>query len=297
MGKKNKNMKKQFKNKKGFEKRGFSSGMKNFERARFKDPREVKKVSIDEINTNMLRERVEVKGLIERVVQTGGPTIFIVSDGTASLALKGFEKPGERAYPDIDVGDLIRANVEVSEYEGELEGEFKSIGKLSEGEKDELAKKIEEIQLSRAKVDAPEFLIKSVILDKLKDRFVKAATEIRLAIIQQRPIIVRHHNDTDGYSSGYALERAILPLILKEHSGEKAGWEFFLRAPCAAPFYEIDDSIRDSANSLRNNAKFSNKMPLVIIADNGSSPEDLMAIKHGKIHGMDFIVVDHHFFK
>jgi len=83
---------------------------------------------------------------------------------------------------------------------------------------------------------------------------------------------------------------------MKQHSSLKAPWEFFLRAPCQAPFYEIDDSIRDMANSLRNVAKFSNKMPLIIIADNGSSPEDLMAIKQGKIHGAEFIVVDHHGF-
>ena len=295
MGKKNNNMKKQFKNKRGPDKRGFGSGMKKFERVRFKDPRDVKALSIDEVSKDMLKERVELKGSVERIIQTGGPTIFIVSDGTASLALKGFEKPGDRAYPDIDVEDHVKAVVEVSEYDGELEGEIKNIEKLSEGEKKELAKKIVNLQLERAKVVAPEFLIKSPILDKLKNLYIKAATEIRLAIIQQRPIIVRHHNDTDGYSSGYALERAILPLIQKEHGGEKSAWEFFLRAPCAAPFYEIDDSIRDSANSLRNVAKFSNKMPLVIIADNGSSPEDLMAIKHGKIHGMDFIVIDHHF--
>jgi len=269
--------------------------VKKFERTRFKDPRDVKAVSISEVNKDMLKERVELKGGVERVIQTGGPTIFIVSDGTASLALKGFEKPGERAYPEIEVEDHVKAIVEVSEYDGELEGEIKSIEKLNDDEKKELAKKIEGLQLERARVEPPEFLIKSPILDKLKDLYIKAATEIRLAIIQQRPIIVRHHNDTDGYSSGFALERAILPLIQKEHGGEKAAWEFFLRAPCAAPFYEIDDSIRDSANSLRNNAKFSNKMPLVIIADNGSSPEDLMAIKHGKIHGMDFIVIDHHF--
>jgi len=284
-----------FNNKNGNDKRGFGGGMKKFERTRFKDPRDVKVLSIDEVNTDMLKERVEIKGSVERVVQTGGPTIFIVSDGTGTLALKGFDKPGERAYPEIDVEDHVKANVEVSEYDGSLEGEIKSIVKLDDHEKKELTKKIEGIQLERAKVEAPEFLIKSPILDKLKDLYTKAATEIRLAIIQQRPIIVRHHNDTDGYSSGYALERAILPLIQKEHGGVKAAWEFFLRAPCAAPFYEIDDSIRDSANSLRNNAKFSNKMPLVIIADNGSSPEDLMAIKHGKIHGMDFIVIDHHF--
>ena len=37
-------------------------------------------------------------------------------------------------------------------------------------------------------------------------------------------------------------------------------------------------------------------MPLVIIADNGCSPEDLMGIKQGKVHGLDFIGVDHHYF-
>jgi RecJ-like exonuclease len=61
--------------------------------------------------------------------------------------------------------------------------------------------------------------------DKLKSDFIKAATEIRLAIFQNRPIIVRHHNDADGYSSGFALERAIIPLVSKQHGGGKSPWE------------------------------------------------------------------------
>jgi len=70
-----------------------------------------------------------------------------------------------------------------------------------------------------------------------------------------------------------------------------------MRAPSVAPYYEIDDSIRDTALSLKNVAKFSNKMPLVIIVDNGSTQADLMAIKQGKVHGESFIVVDHHQFE
>ena len=38
-------------------------------------------------------------------------------------------------------------------------------------------------------------------------------------------------------------------------------------------------------------------MPLVVIADNGSTEQDLLGIKQGKVHGIDFIVVDHHFFE
>ena len=260
---------------------------KSFEPAR--------EMQISEITTELAKQTIDVKGVVERVVQTGGPTIFMVSDGTGTLGLKGFEGPGERAYPEIKEGDTIKSIIGVSEFRGELEGEIKKIFKLTPQEHETYLKKILDTQKQRAEIKPIPFLVESPILDKLRDKFVKAAKEIRLAIIQGRPIIVRHHNDTDGYSAGFALERAILPLILKEQSSEKAGWEFFLRAPCAAPFYEIDDSIRDAAQSLRNVAKFSNKMPLVIIADNGSSPEDLLGIQHGKVHGMEFIVVDHHY--
>jgi RecJ-like exonuclease len=242
------------------------------------------------------KETISITAHVNKIVQTGGPTVFVVSDGTGNLSIKGFIKPGVRAYPEIVEGLIIRAIVEIGEFQGEMEGEIKSMHILDEANKKHFLEGMKEIEKKRAEVVSPNFLVESNILSKLKKNFIEAATQIRLAVIQDRPIIVRHHNDTDGYSSGFALERAILPLIEKQHSSEKAGWEFFTRAPCAAPFYEIDDSIRDMALSLRNVAKHSNKMPLIIIADNGSSQEDLMGIKHGKVHGADFIVVDHHFF-
>ena len=261
-----------------------------------REPRVTEEIEIFKITSEFSKQSLSVKGIVDRIVQTGGPTIFVVTDGTGTLSLKGFLGPGERAYPEINEGDAIKSVIIVEEFKGELEGDIKSIFKLSEKEHEEYLGKILEIQRERAKIKPVPFLVKSPVLDKLRDSFIKAATEIRLAVIQSRPIIVRHHNDTDGYSAGFTLERAILPLIEKEQTSQKAAWEYFLRAPCAAPFYEIDDSIRDVAMSLRNVAKFSNKMPLVIIADNGSSPEDLLAIKHGQVHGMQFIVVDHHYF-
>jgi len=288
--KKNKNFKreeKRFKEGRNFERREIS-----FDIYRTKDKKKLEEISFKDVGKNY-----SVKGIIDSVSQTSGPTLFNLSDGTGALLLKGFESPGERAHPDILEGDAIEATVSIKEYNGSLEGEIKKIEKLSVESRANMLKEIKEIERERAKPENVDFLVKSQILEKLKDRFMKAATEIRLAIIQNRPIIVRHHNDTDGYSAGYALERAILPLIEKQHSSsEKAAWEFYLRAPCAAPFYEIEDSIRDTAMSLRNEAKFSNKMPLIIIVDNGSAPEDLLAIQQGKVHGIDFIVVDHHFF-
>ena len=243
-------------------------------------------------------EGFSITGVIEKVVQTGGPTVFYVNDGSGLLALKAFEKAGVRAYAHVDVGDAVKVALTLSEYNGEMEGEVSTMHRLNEDEQAGFEKRLRQRELERAHVDPPAFLVTSVLLDKLKDRFVKAATAIRLAVFQNRPIIVRHHNDTDGYSAGYALERAILPLVEQQHTGSpKATWEFYTRAPCAAPMYEIDDSIRDTAHSLSNAAKFSNKMPLVLIVDTGSGAEDLLGIQQGRVHGIDFIVVDHHRFE
>lgn len=243
-------------------------------------------------------ESFSLRGTIEKVVQTGGPTVFYISDGTGTLALKAFEKAGVRAYPHVDVGDAIMAAITLEEFNEELEGEVSTLKKMTGAEQEALKRELTQRELERARVTPPPFLVASPLLEKLKDRFVKAATAIRLAIFQNRPIIVRHHNDTDGYSSGYALERAILPLVSAQHgSSPKATWEFYTRAPCAAPMYEIDDSIRDTAHSLSNAAKFSNKMPLVLIVDTGSGKEDLLGIQQGRVHGLDFIVVDHHRFE
>ena len=287
-------MGKQKSNPNKFKKKAFKNQKKSFGRERIQEKPET--MTIEEINLDYSKKVIGFSGIVDRIAQTGGPTIFSVTDGTATLALKGFLKPGVRAYPEIEEGDAIKVEAMIDEFNGELEGEIKRIRKLDNHEKEKLEDSIEEIIVQKSKVEDDSFLIKSKILDKLKPSMIKTAEQIRMAIFKNRPIIVRHHNDTDGYSSGFALEKAILPLIEKQHGSAKAAWEFYLRAPSSAPFYEIDDAIRDTATSLRNVAKFSNKMPLVIIADNGSTPEDLLGIKHGKVHGMEFVVVDHHFF-
>lgn len=254
-------------------------------------------ITIKEITSKKrIKGIVTIQGIVNSVNQTSGPTLFSLSDGTGTLVVKAFEGAGVRAYPNIDEGDCVEAQISVKEYNKMLEGEAMKLIKLVDSKAEKVKKHIEQLQRERAKIIPPEFLVKSKILDKLKDRFVKAATEIRLAIIMNRPIIIRHHNDADGYSSGFALERAILPLILEHHGNEKALSTHYTRAPSNAPFYELEDSIKDTAHSLTGQARFSEKIPLIVIVDTGSSSESLLAIQQGKVHGIDFIVVDHHFF-
>jgi archaea-specific RecJ-like exonuclease len=305
MGNKKRDFKKSKFNKGKFGKPGFKQG--DFDKPRFSDRHNEHRAEIDlsrmeliqikDINLDLAdKDNLLISGIVDRIVQTGGPTIFFVSDGTGTLTSTAFLK-GQRAYPEINEGDAVKALVAIDEFQGEVEGKIKQISKLSLEEQEKFKREIEKIQEKRAKVQEVPFLIKSQILEKLRMKMIDAAYQIRLAIIQNRPIIIRHHNDTDGYCAGYALERAVLPLIEQEHDSNKAEWEFFVRAPSAAPFYEIDDSIRDTAMSLRNVAKFSNKLPLIIITDNGSTPEDLFGIQQGKAHGIQFVVVDHHFFE
>ncbi len=251
-------------------------------------------IDCDKIDFSFSGKRIIVSGVVQRIIQTAGPTIFEINDGTGNLSLKAFVSAGERSYPNINEGDVILSIIKISEFNGEIEGDIIKISKKTGEDAEKIIKNIEYKLRKKAKVNFNSFLIDSPILDKLKNKMIKAAEEIRLAVLQNRPIIVRHHNDADGYASGFALEKAIIPLIEKQHATPKASWEYFVRAPSSAPYYEIDDSIRDTASSLRNAAKFSNKMPLIIIADNGSTEEDLIAIQQVKIHGSDVIVIDHH---
>lgn len=250
--------------------------------------------TIDQVDKKMIGKTVQFKALVETVHQTGGPTLFTTTDGTGTLVIKAFDGAGVRAFPNVTEGMAIDALIELREFQGAFEGEVLKMRALSPEHQQKLKEHILYVQKKKAQVKPIPFMIKSPILEKMQDRFVKAASEIRFAIMNNRPIIIRHHNDCDGYSSGYTLERAILPLIEKQHGFGKQLWQFFQRAPSMTPFYEIEDAIKDASKALTGNAKFSEKMPLVLIVDNGSGTENLLSIKQGKVHGIDFIVVDHH---
>ncbi|MBN2881826.1 hypothetical protein JXM83_07290 [Candidatus Woesearchaeota archaeon] len=243
------------------------------------------------ITKEKIGQRFIIKGRVENIVQTSGPTLFMLFDGTASITAKAFIKAGERAYQEINKTDVMEATVEIREHNNELEAEIHSCKKS-------LAQDFNQLVLERvnrlAKPENPEFMIKSDILEKLRPKFLNAAFEIKKAIMEKRPIIVRHHADCDGYCAGIALERAILPLV-QEHNDERDAWRLYKRAPSKAPFYEYMDVTKDLAFALEDMEKFGLKEPVIILADNGSTHEDVLAIKKLSIYGCKVIVIDHHY--
>ncbi len=138
------------------------------------------------------------------------------------------------------------------------------------------------------------YLIESQTLDKLKLDIIEAVKLIKQHIEDRHPILVRHHSDADGFSGGIAIERAILPLIYDTHSRERDMWGVYSRKPNMAPYYSYEDVNKDLAFFLSDKGKYEYKKPLVIIIDNGSSDQDVLALKKLKIYGIKTIVIDHH---
>lgn len=249
---------------------------------------------ISDINAEDLNKKFVLIGSIEAIKQTGGPTLFTLFDGSATLTIKGFLSAGARAYPEINEGDIVTTQVQLIEHEGVQEGEILTIKKIEGEAKTEFDARLKKILFDRSRPDKVEFLVSSPILQKLKPKIEEAVVLIKMAIADNRPIVLKHHADTDGYSAAMALQRAILPLILQQHSDERSQWMYYIRTPSKSPYYDYVDANKDLMHSLSDNAKFNQKMPLIVIVDTGSGEEDALPIQKVKLFGCQVVVIDHH---
>ncbi len=243
--------------------------------------------------TKYLGKLIHLSGEVIQIKQTGGPTIFSISDEEGTVQCAAFEKAGERAYPEIKSETIVKVIGEPSMRNGGLQVEIRSIRQLWGQDAIGIKEQIEAAIDRRAEPHDIQFLVKSDILEKLKPRMKNAAKLIRKAAYKSRPIIIRHHADADGITSAIAIERALLPII-REVGGSDADRHFFRRSPSKAPFYEIEDVTKDITFALEDQERFSQKMPLVVLMDNGATEEDMPAMKQAAIYGLDIMVIDHH---
>ncbi len=240
-----------------------------------------------------LGKLVHLSGEVIQIKQTGGPTIFTISDEDGTVQCAAFEKAGERAYPEIKSETIVKIIGEPSMRNSAMQVEIRSIKQLWGGDANAIKEKIESAIDKRAEPHEIQFLVKSDILEKLKPRMRNAAKLIRKAVFKSRPLIIRHHADADGITSAIAIERALLPLI-REVGGSDADRHFYRRAPSKAPFYELEDVTKDLTFALEDNERFSQRMPLVVLMDNGATEEDMPSMKQAIIYGVDIMVIDHH---
>lgn len=255
----------------------------------------IARTPIGEITKNMVKKSVRIVGEIIQIQQTSGPTIFTISDETSTTWAAAFDEPGIRVYPHINIGDIVEVLGEVSIHSGKIQIESESIEKLHGKESIEARKLIDEAIDKKAEPETTEILIESEVLNKLQDKMGSAAKAIRRAIFDGRSILVRHHADADGICAGVAIEKAVIPLIREINPGSDAEWHFFKRAPSKAPFYEIEDVVKDLSFSLEDMERHGQKLPLIVLLDNGSTEEDIVALIKAKIYDIEIVVVDHHY--
>lgn len=257
--------------------------------------KDIRRTKIAEITKKLIGNAVRIVGEVIQIQQTSGPTIFTISDETATTWAAAFDEPGIRVYPNINTGNIVEVIGEVSLHGGKIQIESQSIERLHGKESLKARRLIDEAIDRRAEPETTELLIESEVLEKLKDRMMNAAKAIRRAVFDGRSILVRHHADADGICAGIAIEKAVIPLLKEINVDSDAQWHFFRRAPSKAPFYELEDVVKDLSFALEDMERHGQKLPLIVLLDNGSTEEDLIALMKVKIYDMEVVVVDHHY--
>ncbi|MBN2368167.1 hypothetical protein JXC34_04035 [Candidatus Woesearchaeota archaeon] len=238
--------------------------------------------SISEFADKDIGKEFFVIAQVMSIRQTSGPTLFDLKDNSGRIKATGFSRAGERAFPNLILGDNIQAKVMVKERTGKMELEILSFNKITEP------------VIKKPDLNSKQFMISSENLEKLRENFIKAADAIRDAVQQSRPVIIRHHDDPDGYAAGIVLEKALMPLV-QEVNPEKP-YLYLTRIACRTPYYDYIDGLKDLNTYLSGKQRYDMNPPMIILADLGSNSQSIKSIKRLKIHCIDFVIVDHHKF-
>ena len=257
--------------------------------------KDIKRTQIEKLDESCLKKVVKVYGEVVQIQQTSGPTIFTITDETAITWAAAFDEPGVRVYPHINIGDIVEVVGEVNQHNGEIQIESENIEKLDDATAKKMGDLIDKALDEKATPEDVDFLIKSPVLDRLKPKMREAAKVIKRAILDGRSILVRHHADADGICAGVAMEKAIIPLLKEFNPDGEAEWHYFKRSPSKAPFYELEDVVKDLSFALEDLERHGQKLPLIVLLDNGSTEEDIVALMQAKIYDIEIVVIDHHF--
>jgi len=258
--------------------------------------KDVPRTRIVDVTQKMMGKTVCLVGEVIQIQQTSGPTIFTVSDETGITWAAAFDEPGVRVYPHINIENIVEVIGEVSLHGGKIQIESESIERLHGSDATLARNLINEALDKRAEPENDELIQKgSFTLHKLQPRLMAAAKTIRRAVLDGRSILVRHHADADGICAGVAVEKAVIPLLQEINPSNDAEWHYFRRSPSKAPFYEIEDVVKDLSFALEDLERHGQKLPLIILLDNGSTEEDILALLKVKIYDIEVVVVDHHY--
>ncbi|QLC34195.1 DHH family phosphoesterase [Halarchaeum sp. CBA1220] len=239
-------------------------------------------------------ETVHLEGEVVQVKQTGGPTIFRVRDETGAVPCTAFEEAGVRAYPDIDLDAVVHVTGEVEEREGALQVEISALEELSEGEATHVRERLAAAVAERSEPADVDPLVEWPAMQELYPDLREVARQLRRTVLESRPIRMRHHADGDGMCASVPVQLALERFIDETHEDAEAKRHLLKRLPSKAPYYEMEDATRDLNFALEDQARHGQKLPLLLMLDNGSTEEDTPAYETLTHYDIPIVVVDHH---
>ena len=235
-----------------------------------------------------------VEGEVVQAKQTGGPTVFHVADESGIVTAAAFEEAGVRAYPAVGLGDVVRVSGTVEHHDGALQIEVDDMTTLSGRTAAAAAERLDEATAERAEPAGVDPLVEWPAFEELRPDLESLARLLRRTVLEGRPIRVRHHADGDGMCAAIPLQRALESFIEDVHEDADAPRHLFKRLPSKAPFYEMEDVTRDLNFALEGRARHGQKLPLLLMLDNGSTEEDVPAYRNLAHYDVPIAVVDHH---
>ncbi|MFB6094040.1 MAG: OB-fold nucleic acid binding domain-containing protein [Halanaeroarchaeum sp.] len=260
------------------------------------DTTDAEATAMERVEIGSLDDRVgdvvAVEGRVAGIRQTGGPTIFDLTDETGTIDCAAFEEAGVRAYPAVAVDDVIRIVGEVERRRGELQIETESLSILEGEAANAVAARLDRAMDERATPADETLLVDDPTISVVEDAIREAATEIRRAVVEARPVIIRHTATLDGYVAGTAIERALIPLVNAEHAQSDAEYHYVDRRPLDDEFYDVEAATSDVTDMLEAADRHDEKHPLFVLVDAGSTRESTDGLELLDIYDAGSVVVD-----
>ncbi|WP_254545194.1 DHH family phosphoesterase [Halomarina pelagica] len=252
---------------------------------------ELSRVAVGDLD-DRVGDTIRLEGRIVSVRQTSGPTVFELRDESGTVDCAAFEEAGVRAYPSVEPGDLVRLDGEVRRRRGELQIETEALVVLDEGEAATVTDRMDDALDERARPSAVDPLAPDAAVEAALGQVREAATAVRRAIIEGRPVVVRHDATVDGYLAGAAIERAVLPLVREEYANADAAYHYFDRRPLEGGVYDMDDATKDTTTMLSNRDRHDEKIPLFVFASAGATRDSLDGFDLLSVYDAERVVVD-----
>jgi len=237
-------------------------------------------------------ERVTLDGEIVSVRQTGGPTVFELRDETGVVDCAAFVEAGVRAYPEVELGDIVRLDGEVERRRGELQVETDDLVVLEDDEREAVTGRLADALTDRARPDSLDPIGDHEAVAAMAEPLLDVAEAIRRAVLESRPVVIRHPATADGYVAGAAIERAVLPLVREEHARSDAEYHYIVRRPLDNAIYGMDAATKDATRMLQDRDRHDEKLPLFCFVGAASTADSADGLGLLGVYGAERIVLD-----